>query len=92
MVLQHGNDGVRLQAIKFVETTILLFTPDSNGSPLPPPQHVLSDGKRLIDSLKIFAWENLEKLDYSWFTYELRTDHCLPRNHTLFWLLALLQN
>ncbi|CAM6090118.1 unnamed protein product [Calypogeia fissa] len=39
----HGNDGVRLQAIKFVETTILLFTPDSNGSSRPPPQHQMAD-------------------------------------------------
>uniref|UniRef100_A0A7I4CYA0 Symplekin n=1 Tax=Physcomitrium patens TaxID=3218 RepID=A0A7I4CYA0_PHYPA len=31
LAFQHGNDGVRLLALKFVETTILLFTPDPNG-------------------------------------------------------------
>ncbi|BBN13431.1 symplekin [Marchantia polymorpha subsp. ruderalis] len=40
----HGNDGVRLQAIKFVETTVLLFTPDSNGSARPPAQQQYVDG------------------------------------------------
>ncbi|KAL3691207.1 hypothetical protein R1sor_004858 [Riccia sorocarpa] len=40
----HGNDGVRLQAIKFVETTILLFTPDSNGLARPPSQQEYASG------------------------------------------------
>ncbi|KAH8955470.1 hypothetical protein BDL97_08G140600 [Sphagnum fallax] len=41
---QHGNDGVRLLAVKFVETTILLFTPDPSGSAQPPPNQQNSDG------------------------------------------------
>ncbi|CAK9236326.1 unnamed protein product [Sphagnum troendelagicum] len=41
---QHGNDGVRLLAVKFVETTILLFTPDPSGSSQPPPNQQNSDG------------------------------------------------
>ncbi|KAL2622737.1 hypothetical protein R1flu_002942 [Riccia fluitans] len=40
----HGNDGVRLQAIKFVETTVLLFTPDSNGLTRPPSQLEYASG------------------------------------------------
>lgn len=42
MGLQHGSDGVRLMALKFVENTILLFTPDPNSS-LPNQQG--SDGE-----------------------------------------------
>ncbi|KAH9555778.1 hypothetical protein CY35_08G133900 [Sphagnum magellanicum] len=41
---QHGNDGVRLLAVKFVETTVLLFTPDPSGSSQPPPNQQNSDG------------------------------------------------
>ncbi|XP_024535629.1 symplekin isoform X2 [Selaginella moellendorffii] len=33
---QHGNDGVRLHAVKFIETVILLFTPDPSGPSQPP--------------------------------------------------------
>lgn len=47
MELQQGNDGVRLLAVKFVETTILLFTPDANGS-LPNQQS--ADGEPDITS------------------------------------------
>jgi symplekin len=42
--LQHGNDGVRLLAVKFVETTVLLFTPDPSGSSQPPLNQQNSDG------------------------------------------------
>ncbi|KAG0626679.1 hypothetical protein M758_2G143300 [Ceratodon purpureus] len=41
LAFQHGNDGIRLLAVKFVESTILLFTPDPSGS-LPNQQS--SDG------------------------------------------------
>lgn len=41
---QPGKDGVKLLAVKFVEMTILLFTPDPNGSQPPLPQQN-SDGK-----------------------------------------------
>lgn len=41
---QPGTDGVKLLAVKFVEITILLFTPDPNGSQPPLPQQN-SDGK-----------------------------------------------
>ncbi|CAK9233640.1 unnamed protein product [Sphagnum troendelagicum] len=41
---QHENDGVRLLAVKFVETTILLFTHDPNGSSRPLPNQQNSDG------------------------------------------------
>lgn len=47
LAFQHGNDGVRLLALKFVETTILLFTPDPNGL-LPNQQS--SDGQLQIHS------------------------------------------
>ncbi|XP_057851293.1 uncharacterized protein LOC131061569 [Cryptomeria japonica] len=41
---QPGSDGVKLLAVKFVEITILLFTPDSNGSQ-PPLTQQNTDGK-----------------------------------------------
>lgn len=42
---QHRNDAVRLLAIKFVETAILLFTPDPNGPSQPPPPQQNADGR-----------------------------------------------
>lgn len=42
---QSGTDGVKLLALKFVEITILLFTPDANGSQPPLPQQNNTDGK-----------------------------------------------
>eukprot|EP01018_Ginkgo_biloba_P004266 Gb_23976 [translate_table: standard] len=45
IAFQPGTDGVRLLAAKFVETTILLFTPDPNGSSRPPPPQQSNDGK-----------------------------------------------
>jgi hypothetical protein len=44
-VLKPGTDGVKLLAVKFVETTILLFTPDPNVSPRPPPLQQSNDGR-----------------------------------------------
>ncbi|KAJ4850033.1 hypothetical protein Tsubulata_040849 [Turnera subulata] len=37
IAFQPGSGGVRLLALKFVEAVILLYTPDPNGSPEPPP-------------------------------------------------------
>lgn len=45
IAFQPGTDGVKLLAVKFVETTILLFTPDPNVSPRPPPLQQSNDGK-----------------------------------------------
>ncbi|WCJ28032.1 HEAT repeat-containing protein [Euphorbia peplus] len=36
IAFEPGSGGVRLLALKFVEAVILLYTPDSNGSPEPP--------------------------------------------------------
>ncbi|KAB2621940.1 symplekin [Pyrus ussuriensis x Pyrus communis] len=36
IAFQLGSGGVRLRALKFVESVILLYTPDPNGSPVPP--------------------------------------------------------
>ncbi|XP_068317168.1 uncharacterized protein [Pyrus communis] len=36
IAFQLGSGGVRLRALKFVESVILLYTPDPNGSPAPP--------------------------------------------------------
>lgn len=33
---QPGSGGIRLLALKFVESVILLYTSDPNGSPEPP--------------------------------------------------------
>eukprot|EP00249_Psilotum_nudum_P015913 c25576_g3_i1 orf=2-739(-) len=41
---QHRNDGVRFHAMKFVETAILLFTADPNGSSQPPQSEQNADG------------------------------------------------
>lgn len=45
IAFQPGTDGVKLLAVKFVETTILLFTPDPSVSPRPPPLQQSNDGK-----------------------------------------------
>ncbi|XP_031475162.1 uncharacterized protein LOC116247253 isoform X1 [Nymphaea colorata] len=37
-VHKPGNDGARILAVRFVKSTILLFTPDPNGSSQSPPQ------------------------------------------------------
>ncbi|XP_021289459.1 uncharacterized protein LOC110420462 [Herrania umbratica] len=37
IAFQPGSGGIRLVALKFVEAVILLYTPDPNGSPEPPP-------------------------------------------------------
>uniref|UniRef100_A0A1D1XLC0 Symplekin n=1 Tax=Anthurium amnicola TaxID=1678845 RepID=A0A1D1XLC0_9ARAE len=42
IAFQHGSDGVRLLAIKFIEAMILLYTPDPNISSEPPSQ--IGDG------------------------------------------------
>ncbi|KAJ7553566.1 hypothetical protein O6H91_06G103400 [Diphasiastrum complanatum] len=39
LAFQKANDGVRFHAVKFVETTILLFTSDPSGSSQPPLLH-----------------------------------------------------
>ncbi|KAL0338187.1 UNVERIFIED_CONTAM: Symplekin [Sesamum angustifolium] len=44
MAFKVGNDGRRLPALKFVESMVLLYTPDPNGSLEPPPDQV-SEGK-----------------------------------------------
>lgn len=36
--LQSGSDGVRLLAVKFVETLVLLYTPDPYISSVPPQE------------------------------------------------------
>ncbi|KAM2777519.1 hypothetical protein PS2_009856 [Malus domestica] len=36
IAFRPGSGGVRLRALKFVESVILLYTPDPNGSPGPP--------------------------------------------------------
>lgn len=45
IAFQPGTDGVKLLAVKFVETTILLFTPDPNVSSQPPHLQQSNDGK-----------------------------------------------
>ncbi|CAA0836287.1 HEAT repeat-containing protein [Striga hermonthica] len=40
MASQVGNDGRRLPALKFVESVVLLYTPDPNGSLEPPPDQI----------------------------------------------------
>ncbi|TYH89625.1 hypothetical protein ES332_D01G276300v1 [Gossypium tomentosum] len=37
IAFQPGSGGIRLVALKFVEAVILLYTPNPNGSPEPPP-------------------------------------------------------
>ncbi|XVE97089.1 hypothetical protein REPUB_Repub02eG0280700 [Reevesia pubescens] len=37
IAFQPGSGGIRLMALKFVEAVILLYTPNPNGSPEPPP-------------------------------------------------------
>ncbi|XVE62050.1 hypothetical protein DITRI_Ditri06bG0087800 [Diplodiscus trichospermus] len=37
IAFQPGSGGIRLVALKFVEAVILLYTPDPNGCPEPPP-------------------------------------------------------
>ncbi|KAK9290954.1 hypothetical protein L1049_009134 [Liquidambar formosana] len=37
IAFQPGSDGIRLLALKFVESIVLLYTPDPNGSSEPPP-------------------------------------------------------
>ncbi|GER55800.1 symplekin [Striga asiatica] len=44
MASKVGNDGRRLPALKFVESVVLLYTPDPNGSLEPPPDQI-SEGK-----------------------------------------------
>ncbi|OMO85062.1 hypothetical protein CCACVL1_10448 [Corchorus capsularis] len=38
VAFQPGSGGTRLVALKFVQAVILLYTPDPNGSPEPPPE------------------------------------------------------
>lgn len=45
IAFQPGTDGIKLLAVKFVETTILLFTPDPNVSSQPPHLQQSNDGK-----------------------------------------------
>ncbi|KAH9300845.1 hypothetical protein KI387_012428, partial [Taxus chinensis] len=52
--IQPGSDGVKLVAVKFFEITILLFTPDSNGSQPPLPQQN-SDGNSRIFNVSWLA-------------------------------------
>ncbi|XP_030481305.1 uncharacterized protein LOC115698245 isoform X1 [Cannabis sativa] len=40
IAFRHGGGGIRLLALKFVETVILLYTPDPNGSLEPPSDEV----------------------------------------------------
>ncbi|KAL3617508.1 hypothetical protein CASFOL_037829 [Castilleja foliolosa] len=44
IALKVGSDGRRLPALKFVESLVLLYTPDPNGS-LEPPSDEISEGK-----------------------------------------------
>ncbi|KAK6120262.1 hypothetical protein DH2020_045953 [Rehmannia glutinosa] len=44
MAFKVGSDGRRLAALKFVESVVLLYTPDPNGS-LEPPSDQISEGK-----------------------------------------------
>ncbi|GFP92170.1 symplekin [Phtheirospermum japonicum] len=44
IALKVGSDGRRLPALKFVESVVLLYTPDPNGS-LEPPSDEVSEGK-----------------------------------------------
>ncbi|KAG8377028.1 hypothetical protein BUALT_Bualt09G0125500 [Buddleja alternifolia] len=44
MAFKVGSDGRRLPALKFVESVVLLYTPDPNGS-LEPPSDQISEGK-----------------------------------------------
>lgn len=49
-----GSEGRRLPALKFVESVVLLYTPDPDGS-LEPPSDKISDGI----SFSIFLWRFL---------------------------------
>lgn len=55
---QPGSDGVKLLAVKFVEITLLLFTPDSNGSQLPLTQQNTDAGKSRNSNLAWLAGEH----------------------------------
>ncbi|GAB2281263.1 hypothetical protein Dimus_015867 [Dionaea muscipula] len=44
IAFQPGSDGRRLIALKFIEAVILIYTPDPNGTPEPPPNPI-TEGK-----------------------------------------------
>lgn len=50
-VHQPGCDGTKLLALKFVESVVLLYTPDPNGSLEPPPQYF--EGVKLRGNLML---------------------------------------
>lgn len=59
-MFQVGSDGRRLSALKFVESVVLLYTPDPNGSQQ-PPSDLISDGK-YVSTFVLWNFVHLENM------------------------------
>lgn len=55
--MKVGSEGRRLPALKFVESVVLLYTPDPDGSSEPPSDKV-SEGTSFSIFCVFFVWEN----------------------------------